>query len=382
MDEIKTGIIGTGKVAHLHAAGLVNLKMSNFIGVYNINFERAKAFAEKYNIKAHPDIDSMITDGGVQAVIICTPHPAHAEPAIKAMEAGAHILIEKPLASSLYDCDEMIKTAKKYNVKLAMISQRRLYAPVQRIRKSIDDGKLGNLILGTVNMFGWRDKAYYQSNTWRGTWKGEGGGVLVNQAPHQLDILQWFMGPIDELYGCWGNLNHPYIEVEDTSVAIIRFKNGGLGNILVTNSQNPALYGKVAVFGDNGAAVGVQTDGGAMFVAGMSAIKEPPLNDLWTIPGEEHLLDKWKEEDTEFFNQIDPTKYYHEIQIWDFLDAIAKDRESLVTGEEGRKTVEIFTAIYRSQRDNKPVTFPLKPEFARNDYDGRVQAKHRSNHYQ
>jgi len=362
MEQIKTGIIGTGKVAHLHAAGLVNLKESEFSGVYNINFEKARLFAERHGIKAYHDVESMVIEGGIQAIIICTPHPAHAEPAIKAMNAGAHVLIEKPLASSLQDCDDMIDAARKNGVKLAMISQRRLYTPVQRIREAIDEGKLGKPILGTVTMFSWRDQNYYESDPWRGTWEKEGGGVLVNQAPHQLDILQWLMGPIDELYGCWGNLNHPYIEVDDTSIAIIKFRNGALGNILVSNSQNPALYGKVAVFGDNGAAVQVQIDGGAMFVAGMSSIEEPPLNDLWTIPGEEHLLEKWKNEDTNFFKQIDATKYYLELQISDFLEAIVKNREPFINGEEGRKTVEIFTAIYRSQRDNKPVMFPLKPE--------------------
>jgi predicted dehydrogenase len=268
----------------------------------------------------------------------------------------------------------MIRAAKDSDVKLAMISQRRLYAPVQRIKKAIEDGKLGYPILGTVNMLGWRDLAYYQSNAWRGTWKGEGGGVLVNQAPHQLDLLQWFMGAIDQLFGCWANLNHPYIEVEDTSAAIIRFKNGALGNILVSNSQNPALYGKVVVHGSNGASVGVQTDGGAMFIAGMSSITEPPINDLWRITGEEGLLEPWQKEDTAFFQSIDPTKYYHQLQIQDFLQAILQDRDPMMTGEEGRKTVELFTGIYRSQRDNHVIQFPLVPEVDRSDLDGRLAA--------
>ena len=147
-------------------------------------------------------------------------------------------------------------------------------------------------ILGSVAMYGWRDEAYYRSDPWRGSWQGEGGGVLVNQAPHQLDLLHWYMGEIDELFGFWANLNHPYIEVEDTAVAVLRFKNGALGNIVVSNSQNPALYGRVYVHGSNGASIGVQTDGGAMFIAGMSSITEPPINDLWTVPGEEEIIEK------------------------------------------------------------------------------------------
>jgi len=185
---------------------------------------------------------------------------------------------------------------------------------------------------------------------------------LVNQAPHQLDLLQWFMGDIDELYGCWGNMNHPYIEVDDTALAIIRFKNGALGNIVVSNSQNPALYCKVSVHGSNGASLGVQTDGGAMFIAGMSTVTEPPINDIWTLSDEEDLFAQWQKEDHDFFKTIDPTQYYHKLQIQDFLRSILEDRAPMVTGEEGRKTVEIFTAIYRAQRDQRPVKFPLMAE--------------------
>jgi len=195
---------------------------------------------------------------------------------------------------------------------------------------------------------------------------------LVNQAPHQLDLLQWFMGPVAEVYGCWENLNHPYIEVEDTAIAVIRFANGALGNIVVSNSQKPGLYGKVHVHGGSGASVGVQTDGGAMFIAGMSAVLEPPVNDLWTVPGEQSLLESWKEEDTAFFRTVDAATYYHKLQVADFLEAIVRGRQPLVTGEEGRKTVELFTAIYRSNRDRRPVRFPLKPERNRSDFDGRL----------
>lgn len=371
MEKLRTGIIGTGKVAHIHATALSNLEQSDFTAVCSRTPERAKAFAEQYDLKPYTNIEEMITDAKIDAVIICTPHPAHAEPTIKAAKAGAHVMVEKPLASSLEDCDAMISATRNAHVKLGVISQRRLYEPVQRIRRAIDEGKLAEPILGTVTMLGWRDKAYYDSDPWRGTWQAEGGGVLVNQAPHQLDILQWFMGPIGELYGCWANLNHAYIEVEDTSVAIIRFKNGALGEVLVCNSQNPALYGKVAVYGKNGASVGVQTDGGAMFVAGMSTITEPPINDLWTVPGEEYLLEKWQKQDSDFFLTIDATKYYHQLQIQDFLHAILEDCEPMINGEEGRQIVEIFTAIYRSQRDNKVIKFPLFPESDRDDFDGR-----------
>lgn len=373
MQKIKTAIIGTGKVADLHAVALQKAESSEFVAVWNRTFERAEIFAQKYGIKAYRTIEEMIDKEGVQAVTVGTTHPAHAEPAITAMRAGAHIIIDKPLASSLQDCDAMLQASKETGKKIGMISQRRLYPPVLRIRQAIDDGKLDVPILGSITMLGWRDKKYYDADAWRGTWELEGGGVLVNQAPHQLDIFQWYMGDIDEVYGLHANMNHEYIEVEDTAVAIIKFKNGAIGNILVSNSQNPALFGKVHIFGKNGASVGVQTDGGAMFIAGMSSITEAPYNDIWTIPGEEHLREQWKKEDEELFQQVNPMEYFHQLQIEDFCRAIIEDRDAMVTGAEGRKTVELFTAIYRSTRDNKPVKFPLEPEVDRDDFDGRLK---------
>ena len=372
MEKIKTAIIGTGKVAHLHAAALKNAASSDFVAVWNRTFERADDFAKQHGVRAYRDIEEMIITEGVKGVIVGTTHPMHAEPAIAAMKAGAHVLIEKPLASSLQDCDEMLDAAKIYNKKIGVISQRRLYPPVQRIRKAIDDGKLDVPILGVVTMLGWRDKYYYDADSWRGTWAFEGGGVLVNQAPHQLDIFQWLLGDIDEVFGIQKNLNHNYIEVEDTAVAVVKFKNGAIGNILVSNSQNPALYGKVHIFGKNGAAAGVQTDGGAMFIAGMSSITEAPYNDLWTIPGEEHLREQWKIKDEEFFSKINPMNYFHQLQVQNFSESIINDGDLMVSGVEGRKPVELFTAIYRSTRDNKPIKFPLQPEHDRDDFDGRL----------
>jgi UDP-N-acetyl-2-amino-2-deoxyglucuronate dehydrogenase len=371
-DKLKAGIVGYGKVAGIHAAALKAISGSAFMAVCGRDEKRSQEFASKYGVKAYNNVTEMVSKEKLDAVIICTPHPAHREPAIDALKAGASVLIEKPLASSLEDCDAMLSAAAETRKQIAMISQRRFYSPCLRLKKAIDSGKIGKPVLGTVFMFGWRDEAYYKSDPWRGSWKGEGGGVLVNQAPHQIDLLQWFMGSeIDELYGIWKNLNHPYIEVEDTALAILKFKNGGIGNIIVSNSQKPGIYGKVHIHGDNGASVGVQTDGGAMFIAGMTSILEPPVNDLWSVPGEDDKLKDWVKEDSDFFNSIKPMEYYHRLQIEDFINALIHGRKPMVTGEEGRVTVEIFTAIYRSQRDGKAVKFPLLPEYDRKDFDGR-----------
>jgi predicted dehydrogenase len=371
MEKLKTAVIGYGKVAHTHAEALASIPESDFLAACGRDSVKARAFAEQYGVRAYTSVEEMV-GAGVEAVVVATPHPAHAAVTVPALRAGAHAIVEKPLASSLEDCDAMIDAARKGGRTLAMISQRRLYEPSLRVRRAIDSGRLGRPVLGTVTMLGWRSEEYYRSDPWRGSWEGEGGGVLVNQAPHQIDLLQWFMGDVDELYGAWANLNHPTIEVEDTSVAILRFRSGALGNIVVSNSQNPGIFGRVWVHGSNGATVGVQTDGGSMFIAGMTSVAEPPVNDVWKVPGEEGMLAGWQREDADFFGTIDATKHYHRLQIRDFLRSILEGRAPLVPGEEGRKTVEIFTAIYRSQRDGRPVRFPLQPETGRTDFDGRT----------
>ena len=201
--------------------------------------------AEKYQVAAFTDLREMIDQAKVEAICLCTPHPQHAVPTIIAAQAGVHVLVEKPLASSLADCDAMLAAAHANKTIISTVCQRRFYPPCRRIHEAIRDGKLGKPILGTATIFGWRDEAYYQSDPWRGSWKHEGGGVLVNQSPHQLDLLLWYLGEVEEVFGYWANQNHPYIEVEDTAVAVIRFKNGALGTVVVSNSQNPAINARV-----------------------------------------------------------------------------------------------------------------------------------------
>ena len=354
-------IAGCSKVAHLHAKAIEAIPNARLKGVWNRTRSKSDDFAKLYSTKAYPDVTAMVRECKSDLVIVCTAHPFHIQPAVEAAQAGANILVEKPLSSSLSDCDEIINACRTKNVRIGVISQRRWYEPAIRVKKAIESGKIGKPVLAVVTMLGWRDKAYYDSDSWRGTWQNEGGGVLVNQSPHQLDLLLWYMGEIDEVYGLWRNLNHPYIEVDDTALAIVRFKSGAVGNILVSNSQKPGLYGKVQIHGDNGASVGVQTDGGAMFIAGRTGVAEPPVNDLWTVPGEETLLKEWIKDDTEIFNSCDPTVRYIQYQIEDYLRALKNGVEPLVTGTDGRRTVELFTAIYRSSKDNLPIKFPLKP---------------------
>jgi predicted dehydrogenase len=361
MTKLRTGLIGCGKVADLHAAALQSLPESDFVAVCGRTREKVDTFARKYKVAGHTDINEMLKAEGLQAICICTPHPEHAGPAIAAAKAGVHLFVEKPLASSLADCDAILAAARQGKTLVSTVSQRRFYPPCMRIREAIDKGRLGKPVLGTAVMFGWRDETYYRSDPWRGSWKGEGGGVLVNQSPHQLDLLLWYLGEVEEVFGYWANLNHPYIEVDDTAIAVVRFKSGALGNIIVSNSQNPAIHARVSVHGSNGASVSVQTDGGKMFVPGMAPIAEAPFNDLWTIPGDESLKASWKADDEKLFRSVNPMEHFHRLQIQDFLQAIIEGRPPAVTGEDGRRTVELFTAIYRTTRDGKAVRFPLAP---------------------
>lgn len=352
---INFALLGPGKVAHTHAQAVARIPGARLVAVWGRHRERTAAFAAQYSAQPFTDLAECLRDGGAQAVIVCTPHPQHAEEAIAAAEAGLHVLVEKPMALTTVDCDRMVAAAQAAGVTLGVVSQRRLYAPVLRVKQAIAAGKIGAPILATVTVLGWRGPEYYAMDPWRGTWDGEGGGILVNQVVHQLDLFQWFMGPIAEVTGYWANLNHPFIEVEDTAVAAVRFAGGALGTITVSNSQNPGLYARIHVHGANGATVGVQTDGGSVFFAGQAGKAEPPINDVWTVPGEEALLPQWQAEDRASGDTMDPLTHYHYLQIRDFVEAVQMGRDPLVPGPEGRKVVDLIEALYRAGRRGSSV---------------------------
>lgn len=356
---LRTGVVGAGKIGRIHTHILATHEQSTLVAICSRRAESANALAETYHVRGFTNVVEMIEVTGIEALIVCTPHPIHAEVAVPALERGVHVLVEKPLAASLYDCDRMLAAARHSGAKLGVVSQRRWLPAAQRVKRAIEDGKIGHPILGVATLLGWRDEAYYQSDPWRGRWETEGGGVLINQAPHQLDLLLWYMGEVEQVFGWWGNFNHPYVEVEDTAVALVKFKSGAFGNIITSNSQRPGLYGKVHVHGTSGASVGVQTDGGSMFIAGSTTMLEPPFNDLWTIVDETALLNTWRDDDSAFFRSIDPVSYYLRKQVEEFLEAIRAGRHPAVTGEDGRRVVELFTAIYRSQKAGAPISFPI-----------------------
>jgi predicted dehydrogenase len=356
MKRVRTALVGCGKVGEIQATVLSSLAESNLVAVCDSDLGRADAFANRFQASPYVKVSTMIKECGVEAVFICTPHPLHAVTACEAARAGAHILVEKPLAVSLEDCDAIIATAERSGVKLGVVSQRRWYEPVRRMKDAIKAGKLGRPVLGCFTMYSWRDETYYQSDPWRGKWDTEGGGVLINQSPHMIDLLLWLMDDqVTEVCGYWANLNHPYIEVEDTAVAILRFAQGGLGSIVTSLAQRPGIHTNVHIHGANGSSVGVETDRGATFIAGMTPIAEPALNDIWTVPGEEALLKRFRSKDRARFAERDAVSHYHSLQIQDFLQAVLEDCRPGVTGGDGRNVVAVAQAIYQSSRENRPV---------------------------
>ena len=347
-DKVRIGFIGYGKVAQLHAEALALSSHGTLVSVCGRNAERRNEFAAKWKIASRGSVEEMLRQDKIDAVIVSTPHPQHCEGALEAFAAGVHVLVEKPMALNEVECSEMIAAAEKAGKLLSLMSQRRWFPACRRIKNAIDEGKLGKPVLAQVSILGWRDEAYYSSDPWRGKWASEGGGVLINQSPHQIDLMLWYMGPFDEVLGFWDNFNHPYIEVEDSAVAAVRFKNGGIGSLLLSNSQNPGIYAKVHIHGSAAWSAGVQTDAGAMFIPGISGITEPPLNDLWTIPGEKDQLSKFRVEDEAFFKTINPTVHFFTCQIDDFCLAIKEGRPPESTGEQGRETVRFIERLLKN----------------------------------
>lgn len=356
-NRLRTAIVGCGKVAGTHALAYQTLPKSQLVAVCDVAAERAHALADKFQVSAYTDLAEMLKQEKVDVLSICTQHTQHPAAVEIAAMAGVHVISEKPLAVDLASCDRAIAAARTAGVKLGVISQRRWYEPVLRMKDAIDAGKLGKPVLAIVTMLGWREPAYYLSDPWRGTWAGEGGGVVVSQAPHYLDLLSWFMGPAVELHGYWDTYNHPGIEVDDTVIASVRFKNGGMGSIVLSNSQRPGLWGKIHIHGSSGASIGAETDSGSPFISGVTEKMDPPFNDIWTIPGEEKNLEAWNREDRSRCCNV--MTHYHRLQLGDFLDAVSKDREHMVDAEAGRRVVELFTAVYRSQREHAPQKLPL-----------------------
>jgi UDP-N-acetyl-2-amino-2-deoxyglucuronate dehydrogenase len=355
-EPVRFAIVGPGLVGAVHATALARIPDARLAVVAGTTAAspRAVRLAAEHGARAIDGIAAVLDDPSLDAVILCTPHPLHAEQAIAAARAGLHVVVEKPMALTTADCTAMIEAADAAGVVLSVISQRRWYPAVQRVKAAIDEGRIGVPGLATIELLDWRGPEYYEMDPWRGTLAGEGGGVLVNQAVHQLDIACWFLGPVAEVDGWTTNLNHPEIEVEDTAVAIVRFAGGALATVVASNAQRPGLHGRIHVHGRSGASVGVETDQGSSFVAGVSLPSEP-RNDVWTIPGEESEPERWAIADRAALAGHDIATSFHEHQLRDVVAAIRERRRPAVDGSDGRRAVALMTAIETASRTGRRV---------------------------
>ncbi|NCB32220.1 MAG: Gfo/Idh/MocA family oxidoreductase, partial [Clostridia bacterium] len=194
------GIIGCGVIAHFHAQALADLPRARLVGAYGTNEEKTRAFTEKWRVRQYESLQAMLADKEIDAVCICTPSGLHTQQAVLAMRAGKHVVCEKPMSVNLTEADELIATARETGVKVCIISQYRLSPAVQEIKRALDAGALGKVVQASLSMKYFRTQAYYDSAAWRGTWAMDGGGALMNQGIHGVDVFRYLMGPVRSLY--------------------------------------------------------------------------------------------------------------------------------------------------------------------------------------
>lgn len=340
---LRLGIIGCGKIAPFHAEAVASIPDAELVACCDADLDRARAFAETFGIETATDsLDTFFSRGQLDAALVCTPHPAHEKLVVACAEAGVNVLCEKPIAVRLEEADRMIAATDAAGVAFGVIFQRRFWPSAQRIRHAIDDGLLGKLTFGSASSLLWRPQSYFAADPWRGKWATEGGGVMMNQAVHTIDLLQWFMGPATEVYGRIATLRHgAYIDVEDTVAATVVFESGALGSIQALTTIDPEFGYRVAIHGDNGT------------TASIHEIPEGTqgINDVWTFePGASERAD-WA--DAERGRPGFPE--FHGLQIAEFLDAIRHGRPPAVTGRDARNSLAIILGIYESSRTGKPV---------------------------
>lgn len=337
--EIGFGIIGCGTISNWHAGAISKIEGARLIGATDVGKDYREVFAEKWNIKAYESLDEMLNDKEIDVVSICTPSGLHAPLAIQAANSGKHIITEKPMAITLKEADEMIAACEKNNVKMAVISQLRFTDAVIKLRDAVKKGMLGKLICGDIYMKFYRSQEYYDKGGWRGTWKMDGGGALMNQGIHGVDLLQYVMGDVKSVFAHTRTLARN-IEVEDTASAVLEFENGALGVIQGTTSIYPGTPRRLEVNGDKGTIV----------------LEEDSII-AWDILGQEKDPEMVFER-TKSGAASNPTAFGiegHIKQIGDMVDAIRNNKKPLVDQYEGRKPVQIITAIYESSITGKIV---------------------------
>ncbi|MEX2176121.1 MAG: Gfo/Idh/MocA family oxidoreductase [Pirellulaceae bacterium] len=343
------GIIGCGMISRFHGKAVADIRGAKVVACFDAFPASADKLAAEVGCTAYRDLDEMLADPAVEVVTICTPSGLHMEPAIAAAKAGKHVIVEKPLDITLKRCDAMIAACAKAGVVLSPIFPSRFHESSQLLKAAIDKGRFGKLTMGDAYVKWFRTQEYYDSGAWRGTWKLDGGGALMNQAVHSVDLLLWFMGPAVEVSAYTSTLAHQRIEVEDVAVATVKFANGALGTIEASTATWPGELKRIEISGNAGSAV----------------VREEDLA-VWRFAKEnkndEAIRQRMAGRTHTGGGAADPQAighHGHTLQFQDVLAAIKKGKQPLIDGPEGRKAVELILAIYKSAEIGKPVKLPL-----------------------
>lgn len=343
---IRIGVIGCGAIARMHLEAYGSFpERARVVALCDIFPDKAEEYRLRYGLAdaaVYSHHRELIDAGGVDLVSIATPPYTHAPIAIDCLDAGVHVLVEKPMASSLEECDAMIAAAARTGRMLSVVSQNRFRAEMMRLRTVLEEGLIGRVLHIAVESLWWRGRSYYDL-WWRGTWEREGGGPTLNHAVHHLDALQWMMGMPSEVRAVMGNVAHPGAEVEDLSLAVLRWPDGALGHV-VSSVVHHGQEQQIVVQGER-ARVSMPW----RVVASRSQENGFPLPD----PDTEAAI-------AERYEALPAPSYeYHRGQIDDVLAALEEGRPPLIDGAAGRRTLELITAIYEAAATDRTVRLSL-----------------------
>lgn len=334
------GIIGAGTIAKIHAEAIGLLPGARLSAVTDVDAGAARTFAADHGCAAEESLDALLARPDVDVLCVCTPSGLHADIGVRAAKAGKHLIIEKPVDVTLEAADRLIDAVREAGVAMTVISQHRFDPGVVELKRLIDDGALGRLVLGEASTKWYRTQAYYDKAEWRGTWAMDGGSLL-NQGVHYVDLLRWCMGPVTEVTAVCSTQAHD-IEVEDTALAVVKFASGAVGTIRSTTAAFPGFPQSLEITGTQGTAI--IEDGQLVRVALAGDEGRPPAPEAPPHVEQEAASDP-----------AAVTPEIHAAQIADFLRGIDEGRDPAVTGDTGRETLEIVCAIYESSRAGRPV---------------------------
>ncbi len=343
-NEIGFGIVGCGVIAPWHRDAVKETDGARVVACCDVDEEKGLSFAkESGDISFYKDYHKLVEDPEVNAVCVCTPSGLHGEVTVAAAEAGKHVLCEKPIEIKTDKIDEMIEACSSNGVKLANVFQRRTHAASRKTKKAIEEGLLGKMVLGDIYLKYYRSQSYYDSAGWRGTWKLDGGGALMNQGVHGIDLALWIMGDVVTVYGRAAHLLRD-IEVEDTAIALLEYENGAWGVLEGTTSVNPGETTKLSLHGKKGTIV---LEG--------EEISKWAYTEGEDEKAEEHDIQVDSEKDGAASDPKAIGAEGHVFLVRDLVDAIKEDRDPFITGESARKAVELILALYESSSSGKPV---------------------------